>query len=149
LKDVYVPDTDGTHPRLRLRKKGDRYEITKKIPVNEGDASAHTELTIPLDEQEFLALEKSSHKFVEKDRYKVTIDGHEAEVDVFQGELKGLVVIDFEFESEADMTSFVTPAVCLADVTQENFIAGGLLAGKSYADISSDLDRFNYVFLGE
>jgi len=29
-------------------------------------------------------------------------------------------------------------------VTQEEFIAGGLLAGKTYNDIAPELERFNY-----
>lgn len=149
LKDVYVPDLDGVHPRLRLRKKGDKYEVTKKVPLVEGDASAHSEMTIPLVKDEFVALESVSNKIVEKDRYKVTIDGHEAEVDVFVGNLEGLVVIDFEFDSEESKNVFIAPDVCLADVTQEMFIAGGKLAGKSYEDIKSELDRFEYVSLSK
>lgn len=144
LKDVYIPDTNGMHPQLRLRQKGDKYEITKKVPLTEGDASAHTELTIPLKEDEFLALEKSSNKIVVKDRYVIDIDGHQAEVDVFIGDLEGLVLIDFEFANEVVKNNFTPPGVCLVDVTQEKFIAGGLLAGKNYSDIQSDLDRFNY-----
>lgn len=147
LKDVYVPDTEGVHPRLRIRRKGDKFEITKKIPINENDASAHTELTIPLDQQEFEVLERTSNKIVEKDRYKISIDGHTAEVDVFVGDLEGLVVIDFEFENEELKSAFVAPDVCLADVTQEMFIAGGKLAGKAYGDIQDELDQFNYVSL--
>lgn len=144
LKDVYVPDIEGVHPRLRIRRKGDKFEITKKIPISENDASAHTELTIPLDQQEFEALERTSNKLVEKDRYNISIEGHAAEVDVFTGDLEGLVVIDFEFDTEEQKSSFVAPDVCLADVTQEQFIAGGKLAGKNYADIQADLDRFAF-----
>lgn len=149
LKDIYIPDTDGVHPRLRLRKKGDKYEVTKKVPLTEGDASAHTEMTIPLSEEEFTTLENTSVKTVEKDRYNLTIDGHEAEIDVFTGKLEGLVVIDFEFDSEESKNAFTAPDVCLADVTQEMFIAGGKLAGKSYSDIQSELDRFKYVALNK
>ena len=36
------------------------------------------------------------------------------------------------------------PSMALADVTQEDFIAGGLLAGKKYSDIAPELDRFEY-----
>ncbi len=144
LKDIYVPQTDGIHPRLRIRRKGDKYEITKKVPIDENDASAHTELTIPLNQDEFEALEHTSNKVVQKDRYKIVIDGHVAEVDVFTGDLEGLVVIDFEFDTEEEKSNFVAPNVCLADVTQEQFIAGGKLAGKRYADIQDELDRFNF-----
>ena len=147
LKDVYIPDTDGIHPRLRLRRKGEEYEITKKIPLTEGDASAHIEMTIPLTKDEFISLEKTSNKTVEKDRYKVVIDGFEAEVDVFVGDLEGLIVIDFEFNSDEAKNAFAPTQVCLADVTQEMFIAGGKLAGKKYADIIPELQRFNYKAL--
>ena len=39
------------------------------------------------------------------------------------------------------------PDFCLADVTQEKFIAGGMICGKSYEDIEKELKRFNYVKL--
>jgi CYTH domain-containing protein len=144
LMDIYIPDTNTGHPRLRLRQKGTAYELTKKTPVNEGDASAQIEVTIQLDESEFAALSTVSQKRVVKDRYAVNINGFPAEVDVFRENLEGLVLIDFEFASEEERAKFIKPEVCLADVTQEDFIAGGLLAGKGYADIASDLDRFNY-----
>jgi CYTH domain-containing protein len=144
LVDVYVPESGVKHARLRLRQKGDSFEITKKIPINEHDASAHTEMTIPLDEAEFNALASVSDKRVVKDRYNVYIEGYPAEVDVFCEELKGLVLIDFEFTSEEEKKAFKQPSICLSNVTQENFIAGGLLAGKTYQDIEPELKRFNY-----
>lgn len=36
------------------------------------------------------------------------------------------------------------PDFCLVDVTQETFLAGGMLCGKRYADIEAGLDRFGY-----
>lgn len=32
----------------------------------------------------------------------------------------------------------------LAEVTQEEFIAGGMLCGKNYDDISDKLEKFGY-----
>lgn len=143
--DVYVPEDSG-HPQLRLRKKGDRHEITKKQPVGD-DASHQIEQTIPLTEQEFASLSRASSRRIEKTRYVMTIDGHEAEIDVFECDLNGLVLIDFEFSSIEARDTFTPPACCLADVTHEKFIAGGLLAGRAYADIKPELDRFNYITL--
>lgn len=37
-----------------------------------------------------------------------------------------------------------TPSIALADVAQEEFAAGGVLAGKSYDDLESELSRFSY-----
>jgi CYTH domain-containing protein len=143
LLDIYVPE-NSDRPFIRLRQKGNEYEITKKKPINDDDVSSQTEQTIPLDQDEFEALAAVSSRKVEKDRYKVTIDGHVAEVDIFDGPLKGLIVIDFEFDSEEAKHNFRPPSCCLVEVTQERFIAGGQLAGKSYADIEADLTRYNY-----
>ena len=147
LVDIYIPDSATAHSHLRLRQKGTTYELTKKVPVNEGDASAQIETTIQLDASEFEAISKVSQKRVVKDRYVVDINGFPAEVDVFRDNLEGLVLIDFEFTSEEERAKFIKPEVCLADVTQEDFIAGGLLAGRTYSDITNDLDRFDYMAL--
>lgn len=144
LIDIYIPDLGDNHAHLRLRQKGDKREITKKVLVNEGDASTQIETSIMLDAGEFEALSGVSQKRVVKDRYFVTIGGFSAEVDVFREKLEGLVLIDFEFSSEAERAKFVKPAVCLADVTQEEFLAGGLISGKSYSDIANELAHFNY-----
>lgn len=143
IMDVYIPET-AEHAELRLRQKGDKYEITKKTLVDSDDASSQIETTISLTQEEFEAIATLSKKRVVKDRYNVKIDGHAAEVDVFRDLLTGLVVVDFEFDSEEEKQSFQTPSIALADVTQEDFIAGGMLSGKSYEDILPKLQRFNY-----
>lgn len=140
--DVYLPDDLSVHPQLRVRRRGQKYEITKKTPI-EGNVSQQLEQTIPLSSAEFAALITGHSRLVEKDRYKVYINTVEAEVDVFSGELEGLILIDFEFPSKEAMDAFVPPEVCLAEVTQEVF-AGGMLAGRAYADIAKDLAQFNY-----
>jgi hypothetical protein len=35
--DVYLPK-NSAHPKLRLRKNGDKFELTKKEPIQDGDA---------------------------------------------------------------------------------------------------------------
>jgi CYTH domain-containing protein len=162
--DVYTPKS-SEHPKLRLRKAGDKYELTKKEPVKEGDASNQEEQTIRLTEAEFNSLNQFEGKRVHKLRYYYNFDGMTAEFDVFQDELKGLVVIDFEFESVEEKEKFKTsrfqetgnldgaqelkkvldmPDFCLAEVTQEVFIAGGMICGKSYKDVEEELKRFGY-----
>jgi CYTH domain-containing protein len=140
--DTYLPE-NADFPLLRIRQKGSKYEITKKAPTG-SDFSTHTELTIPLEQDEYMALQKSSQRTVEKDRYSMVDDSQTIEVDVFTGKLAGLVLIDFEFTSEEAMRGFVAPEFCLADVTQERFILGGQLAGRSYAEIATELERFGY-----
>lgn len=142
MVDTYVPKSGFAD--LRIRKRGGKFEITKKVPLRPGDYSIMKELTIPLNEDEYEELSSVGNRKVLKHRYSVEIEGYPAEVDVFQGDLFGLVLIDFEFKNELEKTKFKVPAVCLADVTQESFIAGGKLAGKKFEDISRELFKFGY-----
>lgn len=66
------------------------------------------------------------------------------EIGVFDGDLTGLVTIDVEFDNRVDFDQFIPPDFCGADVTQELWVLGHMLAGKTYADISRELDRFGY-----
>ncbi|MGH7203392.1 MAG: CYTH domain-containing protein [Candidatus Levyibacteriota bacterium] len=143
LFDIYIPSTNR-HPSLRLRQKGESYEMTKKIWLDENDHSEQKELTIPLTQEEFAELSTIAGKKVKKMRYLYPYKGLTAEIDVFQDALEGLVVVDFEFKSSAEKNVFEIPAWCLADVTQEEFLAGGMLAGKSYKDIEKLLSKFGY-----
>jgi len=142
MLDVYIPK-DSVHPTLRLRKNGNEYEMTKKEPID-NDPSKQLEQTIPLTKSEFEELSQLAGKRVHKKRYLFEHKGRIAEIDVFLGGLEGLVLIDFEFEKEEEKDSFKMPDFCLVDITQEVFVAGGMICGKSYSDIKSDLARFNY-----
>jgi len=148
--DIYIPKS-SEHPKLRIRKKGNKFEATKKKPVSDGDASRLEEQTIILTEDEFSAFQKLDGKKVRKLRYYYNCNGRTAEISVFQDALKGLVMIDFEFATIEEKDNFKMPDFCLADVTQEVFLAGGMICGKSYEDIENDLKRFGYkkLFIGK
>lgn len=144
MEDVYYPALSDQHAVLRLRRRGDRYEITKKLPVNDSQGKQHLETTIELTRDEYDALRAAKGKVVGKKRYKLQLGGRPAELDIFTGDLEGLVTIDFEFDSEAETKSFVPPECCGPDVSEERFIRGGEVAGKRYADLIADLDRLDY-----
>ena len=144
MVDIYLPSS-SRHPNLRIRKNGEKYEMTKKTPIKEGDSSRQREETIVLTSEEFGELSRLEGKRVSKTRYLFPCGDGVCEVDVFGGALRGLVLLDFEFRHEEEQEAFVAPRYCLADVTQETFIAGGMLCGKVYADIEEELGRFLYV----
>ena len=141
--DIYIPKEER-HPTLRIRKLGEIFEITKKYPVKEGDSSEQHEHTIKLSAGEFEALSGVEGKRTRKIRYYLEWNGNIAEIDVFKDALEGLVIVDFEFKSEEEKNDFRMPDFCLADVTQEEFLAGCMLCGKSYGDIEKGLAKFNY-----
>jgi|TARA_Y100000310_G_C20672907_1_gene811263 CYTH domain-containing protein len=143
MLDIYLPSSKH-HPNLRIRKNGNNFEMTKKSPINKDDASKQKEHTIILTEDEFKELSELKGRRVDKIRYHLNHNGRTAEVDIFQGPLKGLVLIDFEFDNEDEKDQFEMPDFCLKDVTQELFIAGGMLCGKSYGDIEEELNKHGY-----
>lgn len=143
ILDIYIPE-DSVHPTLRIRKRADVFEITKKSPINSNDSSEQSEHTISLTENEFNELAQIQGKRLHKNRYFYPYENKIAEVDVFLDKLAGLAVADFEFSSKEDMANFQMPDFCLAEVTQDKAIAGGMLAGKSYADFEKNLEKYCY-----
>jgi CYTH domain-containing protein len=141
--DIYVPES-AEHPTLRIRKSGKKTVITKKEPKRAGDSSVQIENTIPLTEGEYGELSTVRGKRICKHRYRYNYQGHTAEIDVFSGDLKGLVLVDFEFSSNEQKQNFRIPDFCLVEVTQEKFTAGGMLCGKKYSDLENELTRFGY-----
>jgi len=141
--DIYIPKTSD-HSKLRIRRNGDKFEMTKKEPVSGRDSSYQKEQTIILTETEFNTFSELEGKRVRKFRYYYNYNGQIAEIDIFQDLLNGLVLVDFEFITLKEKDNFKMPDFCLADVTQKVFIAGGVICGKSYKDIENDLNRFGY-----
>jgi len=143
ILDIYLP-TEARHPTLRIRKNGNKYEITKKEPLA-NDPSEMKEETTTLTKEEFNELNKNLvGKRVRKLRYYYHYNGRIAEIDIFQDSLQGLIVIDFEFETVEEKNNFQIPEFCLIDITQEEFIAGGMVCGKNYEDIEDNLRILDY-----
>ncbi len=143
ILDIYIPQS-APHPILRIRKIGDVVEMTKKAPLVGNDSSEQKEQTISLSEGEFRILSNLGGKRLRKIRYYYPWNGTTAEIDIYQDDLKGLILADFEFDSIEAKNNFTMPDFCLVDVTQEKGTAGGILAGKKYSDIQSVLDKYNY-----
>ncbi len=136
--DLYIPKHID-HSKLRIRK----LEITKKIPLN-GDVSSQQEFTIPLLQEEFNVLIEIEWKKIHKTRYYYDYNWFIGEFDIFQWELKWLVLVDFEFENIEQKEKFNIPDFCLSDVTTEDFIAWWMLCWKKYNDIKEKLKLFWY-----
>ncbi|HSX33312.1 MAG TPA: hypothetical protein VLF91_03180 [Candidatus Saccharimonadales bacterium] len=143
ISDAYIP-AGQEHPVLRLRRRGDHYELTKKQPVDGKDSTRQNEHTIKLSPEEAAAFTTVDAKRFTKRRYYCDINGHKAEVDLYQDALAGLAFTDFEFDNDAALQAFTMPDICLADVSQEKIFAGGMLAGKTYADLQTKLDEYHY-----
>lgn len=137
--DYYIP-LGAAHAKLRIRKSDDKYTITKKVQLKEADASVQMEHNIELSEAEFLAFKNIPSDKAHKIRYYY----NNAEIDVFLDDLEGLVLVDFEFKNIEDQLNFVMPDFCLAEVTEDDNIAGGLLAHLKMKTLKPLVDKYFY-----
>ena len=143
ILDVYVPKK-VKNADIRIRKRNNIYTITKKSLVPDQNAGTKIEENIIITEEEFKALSKSESNKLRKKRYYYPYKGNMAEIDIFTGNLKGLVLVDFEFKNHEEMNKFIIPDFCLADVTEEIDIAGGVLCHSNFSILKRMLDRFSY-----
>lgn len=141
--DKYLIHIQG-YSRIRLRKFGDKFELTKKIVLDENDKSKLEEQNIALNEEEYNVLNKLNGDTISKTRYYFNYQGAQVELDIFSEGLQGLVTAEIEFQGIDDRDKFELPPFCLVDVTQERFISAPVLAGKKYEDIEKELEKFNY-----
>ncbi len=137
IKQGYISSTPSP---LRIRKRGDKFEITKKIPIKKEDFSSVNEINIPLSKNEFDKLWSLAEKSLEKTRYLIPIhDNLIAELDIYEKKLKGFSVVEVEFVSKKQMNSFISPDWFGEDITEKDFSANSFLAGKNFSEIKKYL----------
>ena len=127
--------TQGKEP-LRLRRRGDKFELTQKKRVTQDDLSRQEETTLMVDERMYNALAPLAVRSLTKTRSYLFLDnGLVAEIDVFQGPLEGLLMVEVEFPNEAAREAFVPPDWFGRDVSQEEWSSNAFLAGKTFEEI--------------
>lgn len=104
-----------TNPVVRIRRSNDDYFLTYKG----SGLMAREEYEMPLTAEAFEhMLPKIDGILIDKIRYMIPLDEkHVAELDIFQGVLTPLRLVEVEFESIEDANSFVPPAWFGDDVT--------------------------------
>ena len=148
VADCYWPVESG-HCQLRMRRVGNRFEMTKKLPVSCNDLSIMEEHTIPLSEAEYSALKAAPAKWLVKDRYVMDTVSARVELGVFREKLEGLAIADVEFDTEAKMRMFSPLWWFGKEVTNEKRLAGGELCGSSIADLSQMLLAYGFQQLAQ
>jgi len=140
IKQGYISSSPSP---LRIRQKGNKFELTKKSPLKEGDFSSFEETNIYLTQYEFDKLWPLVEKSLEKTRYLIPLGNNlTAELDIFENDLMGLSFVEVEFSSQKEMDKFQKPDWFGQDVTQEKFSANAFLAGKKLADIKKYIKKY-------
>ncbi len=135
IKQGYISTDDSV---IRVRSKGNKFELTKKWRINPSDHRRQEEINVSLTEGEFKKLWQLVDKFVEKTRYLIPLDkGLTAELDIFEGLMEGHAVVEVEFKNEREMDSFKKPDWFGEDISQDDVGSSNFLSGKSFEQIKS------------
>jgi CYTH domain-containing protein len=129
--------------QLRLRHQRDIstgeniWKLAKKYPSSDAFSRPMTNLYLSADE--FNALTHMPHHFVKKTRHHILVGAHRWALDVFDGELAGLVMAEIECESVEALMSVTPPEWTKREVTKDPFFSGGNLCRIQAATLSTRL----------
>jgi CYTH domain-containing protein len=141
--DPHLQITDNyiTGTRLRLRKVRDprtnkwTVKFTQKFAPDAEDLSRTIITNTYLNALEAELMSVFNSNEIRKNRYLFEFEGRRFAVDMFLGELFGLVLAEVSFETDQELDSFTKPPFAIADVTNDPVFAGGNLSQLSFADV--------------
>src|SRR5215216_4883796 len=145
---LQITDNYMTGSRLRLRKVREprtnkwTVKFTQKFAPNPDDLS-HTIITntyLNALEADVLSSIFNSNE-IRKNRYPFEFDGRKFSVDMFLGDLFGLVLAEVSFETDEELDNFPTPVFALADVTNQPLFSGGRLCELTFSNIRAEISE--------
>jgi hypothetical protein len=148
VRRVRIVDRYLTGTRLRLRQMTEldpdgvptgqvENKLGQKIPKADGAPGLITNLY--LSAREYEALEIVPGSVLEKVRLSIP----PVSVDVFKGELAGLLLAEAEFETEMEAAAFEPPIRVVAEVTADLRLTGGRLVTTSAEELRALFAEFD------
>lgn len=146
-----ITDNYITGTRLRLRKVRDpqtnkwTVKFTQKFAPDPKDLSRTiiTNTYLSAVEAEVLAVFEANE--IRKNRYPFEFEGRKFTIDMFLGDLFGLVLAEVSFDTDKELDDFPLPPFALADVTNEEMFTGGRLSVLTFAEIREELRKQSAV----
>lgn len=152
--DNYIENT-----RLRIRSvrspetKEWTFILQQRFPVNEQlshwkiaeiylNENEHT-IFEPFENREIKKNERVESNEIRKNRYFLDLDGKQISIDLFLGDLWGLILAKAEFETEKELLDFETPKFSILEVTDDPFFIGGNLVGKNFTDVQEEFKKIS------
>ena len=145
--DPHLQITDNylTGTRLRMRKVREprtnkwTVKLTQKFAPNPDDYSRTIITNIYLNALESEMLDIFNANEIRKNRYSFEFEGRKFSVDMFLGDLFGLVLAETSFETDEELDTFTKPPFALIDVTNDPLFSGGKLCELTFADVRKEI----------
>lgn len=136
IRDLYI---EGTRLRLRTVEELDGVVLQRKLGhkrrPEETDPSVVHHTSLYLNETESETLSSLPGRSVLKTRWVVEANGRLAAVDVFEGELRGLAMLEVDFDTYEDMDAYAPPSWAGDEVTHRDEFSGGVLSALGPNDL--------------
>lgn len=147
--DPHVQITDNyiTGTRLRIRKVRNpvtnkwTVKFTQKFAPDPQDFSRTIITNTYLNALEAETFSMFDANEIRKNRYHFEYEGRKFSVDMFLGDLFGLVLAEVSFETDEEMDSFTKPPFAIADVTNNQLFTGGRLCELTFEDIREEIAK--------
>jgi len=95
----YLPGCSSATVRVRIRNKTAFLTLKGRT---KGLTRSEFEYPIPLSDAEHILSELCSGTLIEKKRYHLSYEGHLWEIDIFEGENRGLIIAEIELKDESE-----------------------------------------------
>jgi CYTH domain-containing protein len=148
---LQITDNYITETRLRIRKvrdpKTNRWivKFTQKFAPDPADLSRTIITNIYLNAIEAETLSVFEANEIRKNRYRFPFAGREFSIDMFLGDLFGLVMAEVSFETDEELESFQMPPFAIAEVTNNEIFSGGKLSELTFEDIRNEIEQSGLV----
>ena len=141
--DPHLQITDNyiTGTRLRLRKVREprtnkwTVKFTQKFAPNPEDLSRTIITNTYLNALEAETLSVFNSNEIRKNRYYFEFEGRKFAVDMFLGDLFGLVLAEVSFDTDEELDQFAQPAFAFAEVTDDPLFSGGRLCELTFGEV--------------
>ena len=142
---LQITDNYITGTRLRIRKVRDPrtnkwvVKFTQKFAPDPNDLSRTviTNLYLNASEAETLSIFEANE--IRKNRYYYEHEGKRFAIDMFIGDLFGLVLAETSFDTDEELDRFPTPSFAIAEVTNNEIFSGGKLSELRYEDVRKEI----------
>lgn len=146
-----ITDNYITGTRLRIRKVRDPrtnkwvVKFTQKYALRPDDLSRTIITNTYLNALEADTLSVFEGDEIRKNRYQFEFEGTTFGIDMFLGDLFGLVLAEVTFDSDEEMKAFSPPPFAIAEVTNNDLFSGGRLSQLTFTDISPEIMRLSKI----
>ena len=151
--DPHLQITDNyiTGTRLRIRKVREprtnkwTVKLTQKFAPDLRDLSRTIITNTYLNALEAETLSVFNANEIRKNRYYFDYEGRKFSIDMFLGDLFGLVLAEVGFETDEDLDNFPPPPFALADVTNNALFTGGRLCELTISEVREEILRSGLI----